>query len=96
MQNLIRIRKKHLSEIYTKHQANNDTGATYRVAKEQVGWCSTTSPVSFLVDGRVEANPQKMAEMQMDTFQNKVKKLLEDLPVTQTDPLDTLRKAMDG
>ena len=32
----------------------------------------------------------------MNTFQNKVQKLINELPATQQDPLDTLKKALDG
>ena len=66
-------RRKHFENIYRKHHENNDVSATYRTAKTQVGWKTTTSPVNFLVNGRVVTAPQEIAEIQAKTFQDKTK-----------------------
>ena len=51
-------RKKHYDDIYEKHHLNNDVGATYKAAKNQVGWNKNTSPVSFVVNGNKITDPQ--------------------------------------
>ena len=51
-------RKKHYDDIYERHHLNNDVGATYRTAKNQVGWSKNSSPVSFVQDGKKITDPQ--------------------------------------
>ena len=89
-------RKSHMKNIYQKHLENQDVSATYRTAKSQVGWSTTTTPVSFLVDGRRITSPQEMADVQLNTFKSKTDKLIEQVPPPQIDPLATLKKFLQN
>ena len=87
-------RKKHYSDIFSKLQSDNNVGGTYRAAKDQAGWKNNSSPTNFISDGKVITDPKSMAELQMNTFTNKTKKLLEDLPPRTTDPCKILEDAL--
>ena len=73
-------RNLHYKNLYSKHQQNDDVGALYRAAKNQVGWTKTSTPTSFLQGGQKINCPSTMANIQMDTFVEKIKKLKEELP----------------
>ena len=88
-------RKKYYDDIYTRHHTNGDVGATYRAAKNQVGWSKSTSPVTFVHEGVKITDPQTMADLQMEVFKNKTEKLIRDLPVVAADPCKTLRESLD-
>ena len=88
-------RKKHNDDIYTRHHLNNDVGATYRAAKNQVGWVKNTSPVNFVHEGVKITDPQKMANLQMATFSDKTAKLIRELPPPVIDPCASLMKSLD-
>ena len=89
-------KKVYYKNLYTKHHQNHDVAATYKLAKNQVGWTKNSSPTSFLLDGRPVADHKTMAEIQMKTFTDKTKKLLNDLPPVTTDPCATLKAALDN
>ena len=88
-------RKKHNNDIYTRHHLNNDVGATYRAAKNQVGWVKNTSPVSFVHEGVKITDPKKMADLQMATFTEKTAKLIRELQPPTIDPCSSLLKSLD-
>ena len=87
-------RKKHYSDIFSKLQSENNVGGTYRAAKDQAGWKNNSSPTNFISDGKVITDPKSMAELQMNTFTNKTKKLLDDLPPRTTVPCKILEDAL--
>ena len=89
-------KKNHYNKIYNDHISKNDAGTTFKNAKDQVGWKSPSSPINFIVEGKPVTDPQKMAEIQVDTFSNKVQKLIDDLPITDIDPLATLNESLSG
>ena len=59
-----------------------------------MGWNNVSSPEMFLMDGKQITSPKLMANIQIDVFQNKVKKLLEALPPKINDPLQYLKTAI--
>ena len=88
-------RKKHYDDLYTRHCDNKDVGAIYKTAKNQAGWKKNSTPTSFNVEGKKITDPQEMANLQSDTFENKTKKLLADLPPPTVDPLSSLQQSLD-
>ena len=88
--------KAHYDNIYERHHQNNDVGATYRTAKNQVGWSKNTSPTSFLQDGNKITDPQAMADLQMKVFSDKTDKLIRELPPPTMDPCSVLRKSLNN
>ena len=65
------------------------------MAKNMAGWKQGGTPEGFLLEGRMTRNPRKMAQAQMDAFENKVKDIIGKLPAPVGDPLQTLRLAME-
>ena len=55
----------------------------------------SSSPTSFTVDGKKITNPQQMADLQMNTFSDKTKKLLSELPPSSIDPCAKLSETLD-
>ena len=90
-----RDRKKHYDDIYTRHHQNKDVSATYKAAKNQVGWSKNTSPTSFSVDGKRITDPQEMANLQSKTFADKTSKLIDELPPPTVDPCLSLQQSLD-
>ena len=88
-------RKRYYDNIYSRHHLNNDVGATYRAAKNQVGWTKNLSPVSFVHEGSKITDPQRMADLQMKVFTNKTEKLIEELLPASSDPCKTLQETLN-
>ena len=89
-------RKKHFDDLYTKHHNNKDVAATYKTAKNQVGWSKNTSPTSFLIGGNKVTDPQVMVNIQSKTFADKTSKLLDELPPPAIDPCSSLQQSLDS
>ena len=87
-------RKSHYDDLYKLHLKNNDVGGTYRTAKNQVGMTKNTSPTSYLHEGSKITDPQKMADLQMQTFTDKTKKLISELPPPTIDPCQSLSDSL--
>ena len=85
-----------MRNTYQKHLENKDVSATYRIAKRQVGWSTSTTSVSFLVDGRRITAPQEMADLQLNDFKLKSNKLIEQVPPPKVDPLASLKESLDN
>ena len=91
-----RDRKTHYGDIYERHYHNKDVGATYRTAKNQVGWCKNTSPTTFIQDGKKITDPQAMSDLQMKVFKDKMDKLISKLPPPTMDPRETLCDSLNN
>ena len=87
-------RGQNLKNHFERLLANMDTRRIYNLAKKKMGWKKMGSPEVFLVNGEKVTNPKKMAEIQIDTFYNKVKKLIDKLPPQVNDPLKYLKRAL--
>ena len=88
-------RKNNIVKKYAEFEEKNEVGATYKMAKQQAGWKSTTTPISFLVDGTAVTDPQKLADIQLQCFKDKSRKLIENIPQSNYDPISSLRESMD-
>ena len=88
-------KKVHYDDIYKHLYDNKDVGGLYKTAKNQVGWSKSTSPTSFIIEGVKVTDPQSMADIQMKTFVNKTKKLLDELPPPSVDPCAVLTEALN-
>ena len=89
-------RKKHYDDLYARHCKNKDVGAIYKAAKNQVGWKKNSTPTSFTIEGTKITDPLAMANLQSKTFEDKTKKLLEDLPPPSIDPVSTLQNSLNS
>ena len=86
---------KSTTTTYNQHYSNKDVSATYKTAKNQVGWSKNTSPTSFILAGNNITDPQEMANVQSKTFADKTLKLLDDLPPPVIDPCYSLQQSLD-
>ena len=70
--------KKHFERLHLK----NDTKGIYNLAKQKMGWKKAGTPVAFFINGEKVTSPKMMAEIQINVFHEKVRKLIEKLPAT--------------
>ena len=87
-------KKKHLAEIYLEIEKNNDSKSLYSKTKSHLGWKSGGPPQSFLIEGKKVSAPQEMAQEQLKFFNNKIDKLISELPPRTEDPLTILKHRM--
>ena len=88
-------RVNHFKEKYEMFENNNDSKGTYNLIKTQAGWKNPGAPTQYIVEGKVVTSPQKMAEAQMKFFDDKIRKMQEQLPVSLIDPLHYLNDAVE-
>ena len=55
-----------------------------------------STPTSFIVEGNKITDPLAMANLQSKTFEDKTKRLLEDLPPPSIDPVSTLQNSLNS
>ena len=89
-----RDKRKHFEKIFINCETTNDTKTLYRVTKDQLGWDSGGPPDNFMIEGRKISAPKDMANIQLNTFLNKVEKLRSRLPILKGDPLHFLKKSI--
>ena len=87
-------RREYYLNIYSKQLEQKDVSGIYKLAKIQAGWKATSTPVSFLVNGRKVTAPQELADVQLQSFKNKTATLIRNLPPPPEDPLTNLEEAM--
>ena len=66
----------------------------YRTAGENLGWKEGGPPTALVKESRIVSSPAEIAELQIHFFKEKIRKLNDDLPATQTDPPETLEAAI--
>ena len=86
-------RVTHLREQFDNAEKENNSKETHKLAKNLLGWNKDAAPDIFLQDGRMITSPQKMAQLQMEFFIEKVRKIRARLPAKRNHPLTTLKKA---
>ena len=79
---------------YKNMEEQNDIANMYKVTRDQLGWKKSSTPESFLMDGIRISSPSTLANIQLETFNSKVKTLTDNLPVTNDDPLAPLKAAL--
>ena len=93
--NLLRKdRMNSYKKLHEKIDETNDTKELYKQVKSQLGWNSGKTPESFLVDGIAVNSPKKLANVQLKYFNNKITKLIDNLPPQTGDPCRYLLKAL--
>ena len=82
---------KSLNDLYIE---NNDSASLFKLAKQRMNIKNGGNPTVFLKNGKMVTAPSDIANMQMDYYCEKVKKLMENLPMDGIDPLFWLKNAM--
>ena len=86
-------KKKYFKKLYKKCQSESSTKNLYKVVQGQLGYKTGGPPQTFLLGGNHLPAPKQMANMQIECFQDKVDKLIRELPPTNKNPLETLEQS---
>ena len=89
-------KEKFYENIYNKCEEKSDVKTLYRVTKEQLGWEAGGPPTALIENGKLLTKPKEIANAQMNFFKEKLDKLVEKLPETNKDPIETLEKAIEN
>ena len=87
-------RKNHFSKMNSIFQENNDSKGLFNLAKNRTGMKKSGKPSFFTIDGNIITSPKKLADIQANFFQSKIKKLKEKIPPNKIEPLFYLREAL--
>ena len=87
-------RDKNLKYHFERLHNEKDTRGIYNLAKKRMGWLKMGSPEAFLISGEKVTCPRKMADIQIKTFHEKIKKLSNKLPPQKNDPLWYLKRVL--
>ena len=81
---------------WQKKKLGNTTNPSdmWKVAKSILGWCSGGPPTQLYHLGSYISSPSGLATTMNKFFLDKVKKLRDGIPETQTDPLAQMRESM--
>ena len=77
-------------------EESGDYGKLWKNILGWLNWSSASSPTKLSQNGVMETSPSRMAELQNEFYINKVKSIRQNMPAQKKDPLDTLRKRMQG
>ena len=89
-------RRDFYNKKYDEIEEKKDTRLLYKTVSRQLGWKAANSPSCFLKDGLYRRKPCELAEIQSEFFKNKIDTLRSRIPVTNRDPLLTLRAALEN
>ena len=81
--------------MFGKLEQENDTKQIYGAARKIMNWKNGNSPRSFLINGTLVRKPVELATAQMAYYTKKVKTLMDNLPISQDNPLKWLIRAKD-
>ena len=87
-------RNSNLKSLYENLQKEKNVRGLFELTKRKMGIKRTGSPEMFILDGRQVTSPREMACIQIKTFHDKIKKLIQELPVQVNDPLHFLNRAV--
>ena len=87
-------RKIFLKNSYENMQQNNDVKGLYGQVKKLAGWKTTGPPAALRMEDEVYKKPKDIANIQCNYYAKKIKDLMNKLPRTTSDPLETLKNAI--
>ena len=94
--NVTKVKNEHFRKLYEKIETEGDMKKLYSLTGELLDIRTGNLPQRFLVDGRLVSKPSEMADIQLDYYNNKLKKLQDSLPQTKGDPLRILKESMEN
>ena len=88
---------EHFKKLYEKAEKEHNVKDIYSLTKQQLGWSTGGPPEVFLLDGKSESAPGKLANAQMKFYEENMKKLTDKLGEDREggDPVATLQEAID-
>ena len=89
-------RKEYFGKMYDACETERDISRLYKTTRKQLGREESGPPVSFLIDGRRISAPKEMADVQVQYYFDKNKKLEAELIKDNSmDPTESLRRARE-
>ena len=73
-----------------------DSGKLWKTVLGWLNWSSAGSPSKLIHEGKLVTSPSKIADIQNEFYINKVRKIRQELPHSNTDPLEILRQRLSG
>ena len=92
-----RVKKERVNffeKNYTELEKSHDVRGTYEMMKNQAGWKISGPPRNFLINGKMDNSPIRMANAQLDYFNDKLSEIQNSLPRNNTDPMEILEDAL--
>ena len=77
-------------------KCSNDPAKLWANVKGWLSWCSVSSPSKLFSAGSLVTSPQKIATIMNNFYIDKVLKIQQNLPPSNTDPLKLLKKLRSG
>ena len=77
-------------------EENKDSGKLWKNILGWLNWSSSSSPTKLQSNGNLETSPSKIADIQNKYYINKVHTIRGSLQNRDKDPLEVLRKVLDG
>ena len=87
-------RKEKLRESFERMQKENNTRGIFNLVKRNLGGKEVGGPEIFVIENEKIESPRRMANLQADFFSEKVAKLIRNLPQQTSNPLTTLKEAL--
>ena len=94
--NLHKVDREFHNKLYRKFEETHDVKSIYKTTRRLLNWKGGGGPQSFLKNGLLVRRPIELANLQMEFFNDKVKGLIRDLPITNTNPLKWIKKSMES
>ena len=95
VKDLSKCKKSHFNKIYEQMEDTHDSRGLYRLTNELLDSNSVTTPQQFLDGGNLVRKPCDMANLQINYYVDKLKKLVQNIPVSQRNPHRFLDRALN-
>ena len=90
-----RSKEKHYTGLYSKIEVEKDSKKLFKLTGELLDIRAGNLPQRLLKDGKLINKPAEMADHQLNYYNDKVRKLRENLSISNRNPLELLEKAMN-
>ena len=77
-------------------ECGENSSKTWKNVKGILQWKTSGSPNQLFCNGKLISRPQELADAQNEFFLKKIDIIRENLPPSSSDPLQTLKKVMNG
>ena len=90
---MMRKDKKDLRlKMYEKFEETENSKDMFKMSRNLLGWKDGNPPSSIWKDGKTTHNPQEIAGTLNKFFNDKIQKLMNDLPASRNSPTELLQK----
>ena len=83
--------QQYISEAFEKIETEKDTAKLFNKTRNLLGWNRSGPPVMLINEGKVVRKQAEIANVQINYYRDKVRKIKDSIPVGDWDPLKLLR-----